>query len=80
MMSTAEKSGIRTARSLAHFFNVWRPNLTQEVDDDDRVAGAVLTAFAVVWLVEQEGGHVGSEDSRVDHQHQDYPVPQGLEG
>ena len=57
----------------------YKHDVHQKVDDDDRVAGAVLTAFAVVWLVEQEGGHVGSEDSRVDHQHQDYPVPQGLE-
>ena len=51
---------------------------TQEVYDDDGVAGAVLTAFAVVRLVEQEGGHVRREDGRVDHQHQDDPVPQGL--
>ena len=57
-----------------------RQILTQEVYDDDGVAGTVLAAFAVVGLVEQEGGHVRREDSRVDHQHQDDPVPQGLCG
>ena len=38
----------------------------------------MLAALAVVGLVEEEGGHVGGEDGRVDHQHQDDPVPQGL--
>lgn len=52
--------------------------LTEEIDDDDGVSGAVLAALAVVGLVEEEGGHVGGEDGRVDHQHQDDPVPQGL--
>ena len=34
---------------------------------------------SVAGLVEEEGGHVGREDGRVDHQEQDHPVPQRLD-
>ena len=57
-------------------FRLW---LTEEVYDDDWVVRGGLLGV-VARLVEQEGGHVGREDGRVDDQDQDDPVPEGLEG
>lgn len=54
--------------------------LTEQVDDDNGIVCVALRLFVVVArLIEQERGHVGREDGRVDDEDEDDPVPERLE-
>ncbi len=86
----------RMADHFIVFINVCSPkvnenidnehNIHNEVNNGERVIVATASPKTVVgqvvpWvLIEEEGGHVRREDSRVNDEDKDEPVPHSLEG